>query len=133
MQNGVVEDQSNPSISSLRLLSIIFSFSITPTNDISWHFLETHQLSFHQHRSHNPNSKNEKKEMRKTAAAKKGKSPASSSGGDSKTKTTAKSSRLPLESVHCCVETFNSDGVDSSNGFIQILKVKPLFCFHSHS
>jgi hypothetical protein len=71
--------------------------------------------------------------MRKTAAAKKGKSPASSSGGDSKTKTTAKSSRLPLESVHCCVETFNSDGVDSSNGFIQILKVKPLFCYHSHS
>jgi hypothetical protein len=133
MQNGVVEDQSNPSISSLRLLSIIFSFAISLRQTT---FLGT----FLKHTNSHPTNtevtiqiRKTKKEMRKTAAAKKGKSPASSSGGDSKTKTTAKSSRLPLESVHCCVETFNSDGVDSSNGFIQILKVKPLFCFHSHS
>ena len=44
-----------------------------------------------------------------------------------------KLNKLPLSEVICCVETFNSDGVDSSQRNIKILQVEIslLFVFYS--
>jgi hypothetical protein len=82
---------------------------------------KTHAGTFLHTSTHAPPILVHKFEMRKTAT-KKGKGSSVS----------AVSAPLPLVDVICCVETFNSDGIDSSSSHIQTLKVGDLSSHHDN-